>query len=75
MLAGIGLEQPPEVGAAGGQHHLVGLERATVARQGHIHEVLFVAQVSEGRQDARVEVVPAQRVLLLRGGVAPHWAK
>lgn len=75
MLARVGLEQPPEIGAARAQHDLVRREGAPIARQRHIDEVLLVPEMPEGRQDRRVEVVPSQRVLLLWGGVAPHWAK
>lgn len=74
MLARVGLEEAPEVGAARGQDDLVGGEGAAVAGQRDVHEVLFVPEVPERGEYGRVEVVPAQRVLLLGGGVAPHWA-
>lgn len=72
MLAGIRFEQFSKVWTAGGQHHLVRREAATVAGERHVDKVLFVAEVSERGQDARMEVVPAQRVLLLGARVAPH---
>lgn len=65
MLAGIGLEQPPEVGTAGTQHHLVGGEGALVAGQGHVHEVLLVPQVAERAEYRGLEVVPFQSIVLL----------
>lgn len=74
MLARVRLQQIPKVGAAGRQDDLVGCERATVAGQGDVHEVLLVPQVPEGGQYGGVEVVPSQRVLLLWGGLCPHWA-
>lgn len=77
MLARVGLEQPPEVGAAGREHDLVGGEGAPVAGERHVDEVLLVPEVPERGQNRGVEVVPPQRVLLLGGGggVAPHWAQ
>lgn len=75
VLARVRLEQPPKVRTARGKNDLVGGELASLARQRDVHEVLFVSEVPEGREDGSVEVVPSQRVLLLRGGVAPHRAK
>lgn len=66
MLAGIGFEKFPEVGTAGGEDDLVGGEAAAVAGEGDVDEVLLVPEMPKGREDAGVEVVPAQRVLLLR---------
>jgi len=65
VLAGIGLEQPAEVGAAGAQDDLVGGEGALVAGQRHVHEVLLVPQVPEGAEDRALEVVPLEGVVLL----------
>lgn len=75
MLTGVRLEQSPEIGTARGQYHLVCGERAPIAGQGDVHEVLLILQMPKRGQYARVEIVPSQRVLLLWGGVAPHWAK
>ena len=40
-------------------------EAAAVAGERHVDKVLLVAQVPEAAEDARVEVVPAEGVLLL----------
>lgn len=65
MLAGIGLEQPSEVGAAGTEHHLVGGEGTLIAGQGHVHKVLLVAQMPERAEDRALEVVPLEGIVLL----------
>lgn len=75
MLARVGFEQFPEIGAARGEHHFVGGEGAAIAGEGDVDEVLLVAEVPERRQDAGMEVVPAQRVLLLGALLAPHRAR
>lgn len=66
MLAGVGFEKFPEVGTACRENDLVGSEAAAVAGEGDVDEVLFVPEMPKGREDAGMEVVPAQRVLLLR---------
>lgn len=75
MLAGVGFEQSPKIRTARGQHHLVCCKRAAITCEGNIDEILLIFQTSKRGQNRRVEVVPAQRVLLLWGGIAPHWAK
>ena len=75
MLAGIRFEQPPKVGTTRRQHNFVCRKRTSITGQRDIDEVFFISQVSKRRQNRRMEVIPAQRVLLLGGGVAPHRAK
>lgn len=59
------LEEPPEVRTARREDDLVRGEAATVACQGHIHKILLVPQMAKWTEDARVEVVPPEWVLLL----------
>ena len=42
MLAWVGKEELPEVGAAGGQDQLVGLELVPLCSQGHIGELTIL---------------------------------
>lgn len=65
MFAGVGLQQFPEVGTAGGEHDLVRGERPLIAGERHVHKVLLLAQMPEGAEDRGLEVVPLERVLLL----------
>lgn len=75
MLAGISFEQSPKIRTACRQYHLVCCKRASIACESNIHKILLIFQMSKWRQYRSVEVVPPQRILLLWGGVAPHWAK
>lgn len=65
MLAGIRLQQFPEVGAARAQHDLVCGKRPLVTGEGHVNKVLLLAQVTERGEDRGLEVVPFESVLLL----------
>lgn len=47
--------------------YLVCGERSRIAGNGHVDKVLLVAQMPERGQDRRLEVVPLEGVLLLRG--------
>lgn len=51
----------------------MGREAGGVAGQGDVDEVLFVPQVSKGREYARLKVVPSQAVLLLRTTADRHY--
>ena len=53
-----------EVAAAGGEDDPVGLDGATLAGQGHVHEVLVQFQVAQGHHDVRLVVVPFQTELI-----------
>ena len=65
MLGGVLLQQSLEVGAAGGQDHLVSLAALAVAGNGHVTEGLLISQVLEGGHHVGLEVVPSQTELLL----------
>lgn len=65
MLAGIGLEQFAEVGAAGAEDDLVGGKGALVTGERHIDEVLLVPQMAERVEYRGLEVVPFECVMLL----------
>lgn len=65
MLAGVGLEQFAEVGAARAEDDFVRGKGASITGEGHIDKVLFVAQVAERGENGRLEVVPLEGVLLL----------
>lgn len=54
-----------EIGAAGGEHHLVRLEPVPFARQRHIDEVLIIAQRLELRCYICLKIVPSQTELLV----------
>lgn len=60
MLTWVRLEQGPEVRAAGREDDFVGREGAAVAGQRDVDEVLLIAEVPKGGEDARVVIVPAQ---------------
>lgn len=66
MLARICLEKSSEVWTAGRENHFVGSEGTTITCQCDIHKVLLITQMTEGWQDAGMEVIPAQTILLLR---------
>ena len=70
VLAGIVEEERLEVGAARGEHHLVGLDRVPVAGQGHVDEALALQQLVEDVGQVRLVVVPAQAELLGRARAA-----
>lgn len=44
-------------------------EGPSVAGEGHVNEVLFLAEVTEGREYARVEIIPPEAVLLFARGI------
>lgn len=58
-------EELLEVGAAGRQDHLVGLQALSLARQCHVYEILIVSQRLELRRYVRLEIVPSQTELLV----------
>ena len=78
MLVWCVVEHALEVGGAGGEDHLVGLQVEPVAGDGDINEGLMVEEVFKDGEEVVLVVVPPQAVLLrLRGGhrhrgLAPH---
>ena len=58
------LDQLPEVGAAGGEHHPVSADLLSLAAQGDVHQLPVLTQVVEHRGDTRLEPVPFQTELL-----------
>ena len=67
---GVLLEHGPEEGGACRKDQLVRAHGLAVGDQGHVQKVLLVPDVAEGTRDVGVEIVPAQAVLLSRGGAA-----
>ena len=63
------LEQLPEVGAAGRQHHPMSADPPSFATEGDIDQLRVLTQVVEHRGDAPLEAVPLQAELL---GVHRH---
>ena len=62
---GVAPQDVPEEGRAGGQDDLVGLQLLLVITgQGHVKEVLVLAQLAEGHADVALEVVPPEAELL-----------
>lgn len=70
VLARVVEEQGLEVGTAGRQDHLVGLDRVSVAGEGHVDEALALEQLIEHVGQVGLVVVPAQAELLGRAGPA-----
>ena len=65
VLVGGAPQDVPEEGRAGGQDDLVGLQLLLVITgQGHVKEVLVLAQLAEGHADVALEVVPPEAELL-----------
>ena len=65
VLGGVLLQQSLEVGAAGGQDHLVGLAALAVRGDRDVREGLLVPEVLEAGDHVGLEVVPSQAELLL----------
>ena len=65
MFGGVLLQQGLEVGAAGGEDHLVSLAALTIAGNRNVTEGLLIPQVFEGGHHVGLEVVPSQAELLL----------
>lgn len=61
LIRGV-VEHGLEVGGAGGQHHLVGLQVQPVTGQGDVHKGFVVQQVLEDREKVVLMVVPPQTV-------------
>ena len=55
-----------EIVAARRQNHLVRLEKFALTRQRHVHKVLVQLEVSEGRDNVPLEVVPLEAEVLVR---------
>ena len=78
MLVRCVVEHALEVGGAGREDHLVGLQVEPIAGDGDIDEGLMVEEVFKDGEKVVLVVVPSQAVLLrLRGGhrhrgLAPH---
>ena len=72
MLGWVLLEKMAKGNGAGRKDHFVSLQLlASVARDGHVHELGLVAQVRERRLDALLEIVPLQAELLICGTAHP----
>ena len=65
VLGRVLLQQGLEVGAAGGEDHLVSLAALTIAGNRNVTEGLLIPQVFEGGHHVGLEVVPSQAELLL----------
>ena len=72
------LEQIPEVGTAGGEHHPVGADLVSLAAERDVHQLLVPPQVVKHGGHAALEAVPLQTELLGihhlrgRGGGVSH---
>lgn len=58
-------EQFLEIGATCRENHFMGLQPVPFARQGHVHEVLIIAQRLELRSYICLKIVPSQTELLV----------
>lgn len=67
VLGRVLFQEGLEVGGAGGEDHLVGLARLSVAGEGHVGEGFLVAQVLERGDHVGLEIIPAEAELLLIG--------
>jgi len=65
MLGWVLLQQSLEVGATGGQNHLVCLAALSIAGNSHVSEGLFIPEMFEGGDHVGLEVVPSEAELLL----------
>ena len=65
MLGRVLLQQGLEVGATGGEDHLVRLAALTIAGNRHVTEGLLIPQVFEGGHHVGLEIIPAETELLV----------
>lgn len=72
MLARIADEDLLKVRTAYGQHDFVRLQQLAIARQRHVHQIAAIVQILEAGRDVVLEIIPAQRKLVVHRCAAPR---